>query len=269
MDYLLCQQAECAYDQFIGLLDTMLELPIAILEQVRNIIKQLETLIVSGIVKSAEDLLGMITNCLKIPDDIGNIKGDFCDALFACEFLYKSYLPDNFTGDAYEWIKENVCGNGLANFLDDLKANFRDIMQGIASDLIDGTGIEYVKEKIQDAINTYQDFLLKPISSYFPYFPTMWSFIIIFNGVTEEDFNPDTANIYDLIDFINQFADCVFAVCNLAESVTNKILDIEKKASIDISSRSYVPGKMEIGIFDKLAKAQRAIDSAQSSPCFF
>tara|TARA_R110001592_G_scaffold105734_5_gene297341 strand:- start:462 stop:1289 length:828 start_codon:yes stop_codon:yes gene_type:complete len=272
MDYLLCQQAECAYEQFIGLLDTMLELPLLVLEQLRSMIKQLEVLIVSGIVKSAEDLLGMITNCLKLPKGIADIKGNFCDALFNCEFLYKSYLPEdgNLGGlTPYEWIKQNICGDGLSVFLNKIKAEFRNIMQGIASDIVEGLGIKYVKEKIQDGIDLYQKYLLRSIKSYFGFFPTLWNSLILFNGVSTDDFDPDTANIYDLIDFINQFANCIFSVCNLAESVANKILDIEKKASIDIFARRFTPGKPEIAIFTNLDKAQRAIDQAQSSPCFF
>lgn len=122
MDYLLCQQAECSYEAFIGLLDTVLELPLGILEQLKNIIKRLETLIVSGIVKSAEDLLNMINDCLKLPDGVNDIKEDFCEALLKCEFLYKSFLPSGTpVNDAHDWIKENICGNGIANFLNNLK----------------------------------------------------------------------------------------------------------------------------------------------------
>lgn len=268
MDYLLCQQVECAYEGFIGILDTTLELPLIILEQIKNVIKQLEVLIVNGIVKSAEDILGMIEDCLKIPDSVTDITDDFCEALLKCEFLWKSYLVGN-PSDPYTWIKENICGSGLTDFLSDLKANFRLSMQGLANDVLGATGLLYVKEKIQDAIALYQEYLLKPIAEYFPFFPTLWKSLGIFNGVTKEDFDPEKSNIYDLIDFINQFANCVFSVCNLAESVTNKILDIEKKASIDVRARCYVPGKLELGIYQKLKDANDAVLRAQQSPCFF
>tara|TARA_R110001606_G_scaffold16031_2_gene64955 strand:- start:3260 stop:4084 length:825 start_codon:yes stop_codon:yes gene_type:complete len=268
MDYLLCQQAECAYDSFIALLDMVIEFPIAFLEQLRSLIKQLEVLFIDTLLKSADDLYNKIEDCLKMPDSVVDIAGDFCDALLQCEFLYKSMLPTG-VDDAYAWIQDNICFGGLSNFLANIKSQFSDIIEGLVSGMLEGKyGVDAIKRKIQDAINKYQEFLSAPIKSWFPGFPTVWGFNPLFAGVTEEDFDPKTANIYDLIDIINQFADCVFSVCNLGESVVNKILDIEKKASLDIQARTYRPSAKDILVFTKLGEIQNAIDAAQLSPCF-
>lgn len=270
MDYLLCQQAECAYDSFIALLDMLIEFPIAFLEQLRSLVTQLEVLFIDTLVKSADDLYNRIEDCLKLPDSVVDIAGDFCDALVQCEFLYKSYLTDKPAGeDPYKWLRDNICFGGLSEFLADIKSQFSDGIEGLVSGMLEGKyGVDAIKRKIQDAINEYQDFLSRPIKTWFPGFPTLWGYNPLFNGITIEDFNPERANIYDLIDIINQFADCVFSVCNLGESVVNKILDIEKKASLDIQARTYRPSAKDILVFTKLGEIQNAIDAAQLSPCF-
>lgn len=279
VDYLFCSQAETAYRTFIDIIETVLSFPTAILNTIRNSIKQIEVLIFRKLLQTFEYLEDLINSCIKTPANLDDVTGEFCTAILNCEFLYKSLLPapetngkykDPISGDdvsAYEWIKRSVCGYGLSGYITYMKGLYTSAINEFVDELSGVLGFNYVKDKVQEYIESYNDYLRKPIKEYYSSFPAVFN--VSFGWAnTNKELDPETANIFDLIDFLNLFANCVFSVCDLSSSVANKITDIERKLSVSFKSRKYIPKQTEIYMLSKINEMERFINNdVANSPC--
>ena len=257
-DYLACAQVESAYTAFVNFLDEVIKFPLAVLKALKNVIKRME----ATVFKSIQDLYNYIE---KLLEDIINTPplnsgpNAFCDAWLKCEFLFKSQLPASVNGQYFEpisgefvsgaeWFKRTVCGGGFAAYyekaLNDAKtlvAEQIDILFNKA-----GEGFKKINELVSEARRKYTDFINAPISIYWSSFPTVWSFLGIFNWVPEDQFDPETASLLDVIDLLELFGECVFSVCDLSVTVKNKIADLKKKLQIDARTNNYVPTETDI-----------------------
>ena len=280
LDYAACVQAELAYKNIVNIIEDVLKIPTKLLTELRNAIKTLRAITFRGIELAFENLLKLIEVCEKLPDDLSDIKNEFCEALLKCEFLFKAALPaptnggylDPATGEtvsAYEWFKRNICGNGLASYLDQLKAQFKNQMKEFVDYLLGKLGIDYLERKIKELTDSYIKAIHQPIKSYFPLFPSI--FDVTFGWAnTSGDFDSETANIFDLIEFTKIFADCIFAVCDLSSSVNNFISDSKSKLSVgSTATTSFIPGPGEIDMFQKINNIRDTLNgSLLDCPCY-
>jgi len=282
IDYAACVQAELAYKSIVNIIESSLKLPLVLLTELRNAIKTLRAIAFGGIELAFENLLKLIDVCDKLPEDLSNIRTDFCEALLKCEFLFKSALPDPdpATGgyldpssddyvSAYEWFKRNICGNGLAAYLTQLKAQFKGQMEEFVNYLLGELGIDYIEKQIKDLTDKYIEYINSPIKSYFSLFPTIFDTAFGWAN-TSGILDSETANILDLLDFTKIFADCIFAVCDLSQSVNNFINDSRTKLSVGSSStKSFIPGPGEIRMFSKINDIRDTLTgSLRRSPCY-
>jgi len=280
IDYAACVQAELAYKNIVNIIDGVLKIPIKLLSELRNAIKTIRAIAFKGVELAFENLLKLIEICEKLPDGLGDIKNEFCEALLKCEFLFKAALPaptdggyyDPSSGETvsgYEWFKRNICGNGLAAYLNQLKAQFKAQMQEFVDFLLGAFGIDYIERKIKELTDSYIEAIHSPIKSYFSLFPTLFDSAFGWAN-TSGDFDSQTANIFDLLEFTKIFAACIFSVCDLSASVNNFITDSKSKLSVGSSAtKSFIPGPGEIDMFQKLNNYKDTMNgSLINCPCY-
>jgi hypothetical protein len=264
MESLACAQLQGSYTALMQLIDFLLSFYSRLLTALRNALKRIEVFVYNEIVKNINNLVNLAKRYEVLPKDISELKDDACQALLACEalfigFTYTKYpsgnVTDPITGQPmtpYEFFKKYACGNGIDGLID-FSANTLKGFIDTAKAFVDENAINKMEQLINNSIQDYEDFLRKPIddilgdvSSLFDnYFSTAFDVIFPWAEVGY-GFKSQTANIFDLIDFMNAFAGCAFELCDLSTSVYNKINDIEKKCSVSAASRSYEPNQSEV-----------------------
>lgn len=280
IDYAACVQAELAYKNIVNIINDVLKIPTKLLAELRNAIKTIRAITFKGVELAFENLLKLIEICEKLPDGLVDIKNEFCEALLKCEFLFKAALPtptdggylDPATGETvsgYEWFKRNICGNGLAEYLSQLKSQFKTQMQEFVDFLLGTLGIDYIEKKLKELTDDYIEAIHQPIKNYFSLFPTLFDSAFGWAN-TSGDFNSETANIFDLLEFTKIFAECIFSVCDLSASVNNYINDSKGKLSVSSSAtRSFIPGPGEIDMFQKINNIRDTLNgSLLDCPCY-
>lgn len=266
MDTLICAELYRTYSQLITLIDQLIVFPSAALAVLRNAIKQIETVIYKNIMASYDDLVGAVEKLLEMPDSLDDLTDDLCELLLKCDIMVRSTVPAN-TGsyDSYEWFKTFVCANGFQTYLDKLRQNVKGFVLDMIDSLMGMTGLEYVRTKIEEIIRQYNDFIKQPIKDYFPPFPA--SFKLIFPWVINDNvFDPDKGNIFDLMEFLKNYAECIFEACDFSVCVYNKIADVEDKLKYDTTTGEYIPNDTEIDMIAADVRVRSQIDAWLTMP---
>lgn len=261
-DFVACGVVEAGFSTFVAFLETLVSFPLILLNALQSIITTMESLVLNNIDLLFEEFQKMLNNFrLARNSDVS-----FCDVWKNCNFLVGTILPSpddngfykfgNKTYNRFELFEILACGAGagdmFGSLLGDLKQKLFDKID------VFNEKFDYIDEQINKAKSKYTNFIKSPITSYWSSFPTVWQTLFIFNWVKKEDFDPETANILDVINLLEEFSECIFSVCALRESVENKLDDLRSKLSIDKRTGRYVPNKKEI----KIKARRKEIDAA-------
>lgn len=261
MDSLICADLYRSYSQLIILIDQLIAFPQAALGVLRNTIKQIEVVIYNNLLATFDDLVQAVEQYLDMPESLDDITDDLCELMIKCDIVVRSAVPASTEPlDKYEWFKQYVCANGFQTFINDLRQKVKGFILDMIDSLLNNTGLVFIRDMIQNLIDDYNNFLKQPIKDYFPAFPT--SFLLIFPWVQNDNvFDPDKGNIFDLMEFLKNYAECIFEACDFSVCVYNKIADVENKLSYDPTTKEYLPKSIEIDMVSAEIRMKRQINA--------
>ena len=218
-ELMFCQMLENTYNDLVSILDTLIQIPVMALQQLKSLFERLFSLTYK-VIEAALDVLEKQLYLLidMLTTDIKDYRDDWCRIAFACppltNMLFEAeyplfWLSDSEKADAkanYDTFNDLVCKNGLENLI----SGYSDLLLTEIEAKLDA-----LKEKLgvsQQIDEWIQEYLQKVGES----------------------------GIYDYLDKLDEWMDCGFALCTSLETALNKQDDSLDKVSMEKQGNSYV-----------------------------
>ena len=268
IESLVCIQLESTYSSFMELIDFVLRVPVLVFETLLSSINKIYEFVYKTLKSIFDSLEKRVQDYLSILDPYFKLGGEINETLLACEPLFYGYvggveIEDPVTGEmitAYEFFKRYVLTNGVSGLVTKTRNLLEQKIREDIDELMKNEeySLGWVEKELNILIGEYENFLRSPIDSYCSTFSITFDSLFPWAERGAEFFSKE-ANIFDLIRFMNKFANCAFSACNLSASIKNRICDLENKIGISAASESYVPGEKESEMINTKYKVEEFI----------
>jgi len=242
---MFCTMLEQQYGVVRSLIDAALAAPAFALSSLRSAILRIKNIVYAAIEAALDVLAAQLNTILGLDDiDRNETKDAFCRVAFECQALRDILFSDTTLDVMFFWLSDSekqaiqdnfddfqelICEVGLANLItgwtDSILNTISDELDRLADKLLGILGI-------QELIDKYLAFL-------------------------------EDSGIYDLLDQLDSFANCGFAICDFIATASNGKEDYEKKLNIQKVNGSwiYVVDDALQSVYDTDAELTSKIDS--------
>ena len=292
-EYTLCAWVEFAFQSLTAMIDWCLKVIQTELLAVISSLNQIYRMMERQIHKAIDTLTDIINNCIdaavdKISDDdlewLKNVRNSFCEMLARCEFVVDILADGNRVSDntwldytnlqsidtppyfaelhdPYVWLRKVVCNFSLKDLIKQGGEQVKQLLSEKLRYLLYGDdtgtwGLSWAVRKASDIWNDWNTYIHKPLNDIIPFglFKKTWN--SLFSWIPESMANPNTMNIFDLMEILEKLTDCAFAICNFATSVLTYKQDKKTKMYIDWDTQLPIPPTALTG----LRKLEREVD---------
>ena len=271
--YTLCTIVEGWYkmstefvEYVLGWFDDICRMTISVINAWYNVLKNFIDSIIDAITATLNSCIDAAVGLFdeETLDWLARVRENLCEMLIKCEVIFRHILgqvkkstggplPD-FTSlhldsqtnkyvfdeinDQYEWFKKMICEFSLKDMIAAGAEATKQLLKNWLDDLVLNSkyGINRCINEIRKAWKAYDAAIRQPLKDVIPGFKTVWEASMAYVLPTEV-FDVDTGNIFDLMDAMDLFMDCAFAMCEFGRSLVNFKEDKRKKYHVDWNSR--------------------------------
>ena len=242
---MFCSMLEQQYGVVTTLIDSALAAPAFALSSLRSAILRIKNIVYAAISASLDVLATQLNTVLGLDDiDRNETKEAFCRIAYECQALRDILFSEDTLDVMFFWLtdsqkqqiqdnfddfQELICEIGLANLIngwtDSILNTISEELNKLADKILGAL-------RIQELIDKYLTFL-------------------------------DESGIFDLLNQLDSFANCGFAICDFIATASNGKEDYEKKLNIQQVNGSwvYVIDNALQSVYDEDAKLTAKIDS--------
>lgn len=271
--YTLCAVVEGWYkmstefvEYVLGWFDDVCRMTISIINAWYNVLKTFVDSIVDAITATLNNCIDAMVGLIdeETLDWLTRVRENLCEMLIKCEIIFRHIinqvgaqtdgsLPDftslhldpntdkyvfNEINDSYEWFKKMICEFSLKEMISAGAEATKELLAKWLDDLIGNSryGIDRCISEIRKAWKAYDAAIRQPLKDVVPNFDTIWR-LSMGHIIPKEVFDENTGNIFDLMDAMDMFMECAFAMCEFGRSLVNFKDDKRKKYHVDWRSR--------------------------------
>lgn len=253
-----CKMLDTYYQGIVSTVDLALAFPQMMAKRIIVFIKRLESVILATIEKQLLAIIELIGNLKPFKDFNKNKKiKAFCTALFKCQAAIQMLVDigtiSQADADNFSNFERLVCRVGLSDFIKNYLGSLLSSLRTQADEYAN-VAIDWVEEQlIKKFINPYNSFLAGTTP-----FPGTNRYLIIPLTSTRT-----LTGIYEIMDALNAFAECGFAVCDFVTTAANKQDDWKTKLKIDDSGN--FADKWMTGILEKADNIENYVSQINST----
>lgn len=224
-----CKMLDTYYQGIVSTVELALAFPQMMAKRIIVFIKRLESVILATIEKQLLAIIELIGNLKPFKDFNKNKKiKAFCTALFKCQAAIQMLVDigtiSQEDADDFANFERLVCRVGLSDFIKNYLGSLLSSLRTQADELLDKANT-WIEQLMNQFINPYNSFLGGTTP-----FPGTNRYLIIPLTPTRT-----LTGIYEIMDALNAFAECGFAVCDFVTTAANKQDDWKTKLKIDDS----------------------------------
>jgi hypothetical protein len=224
-----CKMLDTYYQGIVSTVELALAFPQMMAKRIIVFIKRLESVILATIEKQLLAIIELIGNLKPFKDFNKNKKiKAFCTALFKCQAAIQMLVDigtiTQADADNFANFERLVCRVGLSDFIKNYLGSLLSSLRTQADELLEKANT-WLEQLMNQFINPYNSFLggMTP-------FPGTNRYLIIPLTPTRT-----LTGIYEIMDALNAFAECGFAVCDFVTTAANKQDDWKTKLKVDDS----------------------------------
>lgn len=252
-----CKMLDTYYQGIVSTVELALAFPQMMAKRIIVFIKRLESVILATIEKQLLAIIELIGNLKPFKDFNKNKKiKAFCTALFKCQAAIQMLVDigtiSQADADDFANFERLVCRVGLSDFIKNYLGSLLSSLRTQADELLDKANT-WIEQLMNQFINPYNSFLGGTTP-----FPGTNRYLIIPLTPTRT-----LTGIYEIMDALNAFAECGFAVCDFVTTAANKQDDWKTKLKIDDSGT--FASKWMVGILEKADNIENYVAQINST----
>lgn len=249
---LFCNILQVQYTATVTAIKTVINIPLLALKLLKSNLQRVKLVLYAAVEAAADVLLAKLNAVFDLVDVQNTDEGmSFCRLAYGCKALMETLFDPNGSllsflspaqkqqaKDNYEFFEQFICKNGLeqlvTNWVNEQIDSIEQQINTLEQKLLGATGLDQLTQAYLTKLQTP-----------------------ILNG----------KNIYELLDSLDDFAECTFSICNYIATSSNQKEEFYDKLQITKVGNgfAYVAGKIEKEIQEQDDRIRRKLQAMKDS----